>query len=95
MMTDEQKYIQLGWRIMELKLMYYLPELVHKSWHQHLTLTDHQYDVIENDYVTLCNKLGKEPTASNMVEFDINRSSARLVLSKYGHPKPKKKLKRS
>ncbi len=86
-MADEEKYISLGWRIIECKLMYYRADLVDKSWHQHLTVTDQQYDAIEDAYRKLCKLLNKELYAINMVGFDDARPSARLVLSKYSRPK--------
>lgn len=86
-MKPEQKYIEMSWRIIECKLMYYRADLVDKSWHQHLTITDQQYDAIEGAYRKLCESLNKEPYAAEMVGFDDSRPSARLVLSKYSRPK--------
>ena len=86
-MTDETKYIELSWRIIEAKLMYYRADLVDKSWHEHLTVTDQQYDAIEDAYRKVCKLLDKECYAISMVGFDDTRASARLVLSKYSTPK--------
>lgn len=39
-------------------------------------------DKEEGEYKALAEKLGKEPTASNMVGFDILRASCRIVAEK-------------
>jgi len=86
-MDDDKQHVELSWRILEAKLMYYRPELVHASWHNHLTITDSQYDAIEDTYRILCKRLNKECYAVNMVGFDLEKPSGRLVCSKYQMPK--------
>jgi hypothetical protein len=86
---DNKQHIELSWRILEAKLMYYRPELVHKSWHSHLAMTDSQYDAMEDTYRVLCERLNKKCYAVDMVGFDLERPSGRLVCSKYQMPKAK------
>jgi NAD-dependent DNA ligase len=72
--TDEQRFVRLGWWIIEQKCRYY-----------HLkraVVSDEEYDAREMEYKALADKLGKDPTASRMVGFDITRASCRLVLQK-------------
>jgi hypothetical protein len=82
-LSNKQQIILLGWQILEYKLAYYRPELVEESLLKHIKVTDETYDAAENRYEYLCATEGIEPTASNMVGFDENRASCRLVLSKY------------
>ena len=86
-MKPKERHVWLSWKILECKLMYYRPELVHESWHKTLATPDAQYDAYEAEYLKLCTKLKLEPTAQQMVGFDTNRSSCRLVLEKHAIPK--------
>ena len=82
-MTPEERHVHLSWKLLEYKLMYYRADLVHPDWREELTVPDSVYDRSE------------EPTACNMVGFDVTIPSGRLVLDKYSKPKPKQRRKTS
>jgi hypothetical protein len=77
-MNLHTEHVGLSWKILEAKFYYYEgPKYnLQSPW------TDSQYDEMERRYNYLCEKLNKEPTASGMVGFDINRGSCRLVAAK-------------
>jgi hypothetical protein len=85
--NDYKKFSQLSWKILEWKLIYYHPNLIHTSWFKKLSIEDREYDHYEDEYKTLASKLGLKPTASDMVGFDESRPSCKLVLSKLQKPK--------
>lgn len=70
-----ERFVELGWKILECKAEYYgcvdLP-----------TMTDEEYDKIEDEYRGLAKKLNMSPTAADMVGFDLYRPSCRLVMNK-------------
>ena len=70
--------------------MYYKPELVHKSWHEDLIISDQVYDSLEKECNTLAEELGKPKI--DYVDFPQGKPSADLVLSKLSQ---KKGFKRS
>jgi hypothetical protein len=96
-----QRHIDLGWKIIEWKLMYYRPEMVHPSWRADLTISDEDYDEAEQDYLYHCAKyklpntvvhktypgLEKIDYRHAMVEVDLSRPSVQLVVKKLGSPK--------
>jgi len=69
--NEEKRFIKLGWELLEAKYRYYKLDAP--------LLEDYAYDRLEREYDDLSKKLGLEPTAANMVGFDINRPSASLV----------------
>lgn len=71
---DEQRFIFLGWKLMEAKFRYYKQDAPE--------LEDHVYDAMEREYDTLAKKLGVAPTAVDMVGFDQTRPSGALVADK-------------
>lgn len=85
-MTDEERFIQLGWEILEHKCRYYVLN--------NAIIEDYQYDMLEKEYDALADKLGKEKSASDMVGFNENRPSCREVLKKMTFEKKRLKKKR-
>jgi hypothetical protein len=91
----------LGWKLIEYKVAYYLPDRVHYTRRGDYTIPDEQYDELEREYLTLCRKLGVRNsvvhkghpgfedigTEHAMMEVDEDRSSVQLVLSKLGSRK--------
>lgn len=82
-MNNTRRLIQLSWRILELKLGYYRPELVNKELLPQITVPDAEYDKLEDEYRKLCAAEGVEPTAADMVDFDVDRPSCKAVLALY------------
>jgi hypothetical protein len=54
---DEKELCALGWKLIELKVAYYKPEVVHESRVKELTLSDDIYDAMEIRYLELIRKL--------------------------------------
>lgn len=68
----KERFAKLSWFILECKYCYYCrPQFKHPS--------DTEYDKVEEEYKAIAAQLGVEPSASNMVGFDLNRPSCRLV----------------
>lgn len=82
-MTEYDRLVYLSWRILEMKMVYYRPELTSKRNVVYLSVSDAEYDALEDEYRKLCTKLGKEPTAADMVGFDVNRACCKIVIEKY------------
>jgi NAD-dependent DNA ligase len=81
-MTDKERLAQLSWQILEHKYRYYiLLETI---------ISDYEYDMLEKEYEALCVKLGVDATATNMVDFDMNRPACKAVMDKFGK---KRKIK--
>lgn len=74
--SPEERYIQLGWEILEHKWRYYVGTAYGVE-----PIPDRMYDIIEAEYVSLCVQLGHNEY-SNAVGFPHSRASARLVDSK-------------
>jgi hypothetical protein len=97
-MTKDGEHTRLGWRLIEWKVAYYLPEYVHKTRRDSVTVSDDEYDAAEVRYLTLCRELGKtntvvhkvypgfEDLAGGMMEVDKERPSVQLVLRKLNSP---------
>jgi len=100
LMTDEQtpdqRFIELSWKLIGYKLMYYYPEEVHQSWEAHLTITDTYYDELEKEYLRLCLELdyentvagqtqvdGKTVKGSGMTELDSEKPAVKLARAKF------------
>ena len=77
-LIDNPKYqemAELSWKIIEAKYWYYR--------RSEPKLTDYQYDLMEKRYEALCEELGLLPTASNMVDFDTERTCCKHVVLKF------------
>ena len=75
-MEDEKikKFTKLSWELLEQRCRYYqLDDPI---------LEDHAYDKLEREYEALAKELNLEPSASNMVGFDLKRPSCAVVLEK-------------
>lgn len=74
---NDLERIRLSWQIIAAKFLYYegqkygIPASACPS--------DSIYDEWEERYKELCEEVGKEPTACNMVGFDESRPSCRMV----------------
>lgn len=68
------KCTYLGWEILHHKFLYY-----EGAKHKLKPISDEQYDKIEDEYKGLCEELGFEPTASNMVGFDYSKGSCKMI----------------
>jgi len=91
-----KRLLDVCWSIIEYKIYYYYPELVHPSWHKKLTIHDDLYDELERQYLRLCFALKCFNTNVHKVHFewqdnthamfevDFDRPSVQLVLSKIG-----------
>lgn len=88
---------ELSWKLIEWRMMYYYPDLVHESRHQDYEISDYLYDKREMDYLRLCklfdtpaytvlNRLD-ETDLSGQQELDFSRPSVQLVLKKLSSPK--------
>ena len=96
MNDDVGRFVRLSWALIEYKVMYYRPDLVHASRHEGLTVPDVVYDRLETRYLALCRVLGRPNTVVHkvplgfddvdsdgaMMEIDENRPSVQLVISK-------------
>ena len=96
MSKDLKRYIELCWRLLELKLMYYCSSDVHDDWIEHLTVPDSEYDALEAEYCLLAKGLGESTRLSHknwhdyvsndtqgIDEFPFDSPSGKLVLQKY------------
>lgn len=72
--VDTNRFIKLGWLILEAKYRYYIRDAP--------LLEDHEYDTMEREYDELAKKLGLPPSATDMVGFDTKRPSCILVAEK-------------
>lgn len=70
-MDKSARYVQLSWELLEHKFRYYVldnPEI-----------QDFEYDMLEKEYDSLAEELGLPKSASDMVGFNEDRWSCRLV----------------
>ena len=98
MTKKEREFVRLGWWLIERKVAYYKPELVHESWLEKVTCHDDDYDAGERRYLTLCRELGRLNTIVHkkypgfedldfshaMMEVDVSRPSVQLVIYRLG-----------
>lgn len=97
MTKKEREHAKLCWWLIERKVAYYKPELVHISWRDKVTTSDDEYDAAEQRYLTLCRELGRDNTivhkgypgfedvpGEGMMEADMSRPSVQLVVHKLG-----------
>ena len=85
----KKTFVKLAWRILELKFIYY------KAPSLGLNLkgvSDHEYDELEDKYKKLAKILGENPTASDMVGFDDNKASCKIVMENMIRSKGKTKI---
>jgi hypothetical protein len=80
-MTKIERFTALGWQILEHKCRYYI--LIAPI------IDDYNYDMLEKEYDALANELNLPKSASDMVDFDMNRPSCQTVYHKLTY-KPKK-----
>lgn len=76
-MTKEEaieKHIQHSWAVLEHKWRYYVGTKYGVK-----PVSDEKYDKIEENYKKLCKVLKLPTTASDMVGFDFNRGSCKIV----------------
>lgn len=73
-MSDDERFARLSWKILEHKCHYYM--------FNNPQIQDYEYDMLEKEYDALALTLGKPPTASDMVGFDLERPSCRSVYRK-------------
>lgn len=86
MTKDEQRFINLGWYLLEAKFVYYDSPPGVKG------ISDIAYDKLEDEYKALAEKLGKNPSAC-MVGFSTERPSCRIVAEKVTTNKKMSELK--
>lgn len=95
--AGRRRYIELTYRLIEYKIMYYYPELIAEAYQEHLTVSDETYDAMEMEYLRLCKSLGYKNTVAHkeyasigevpgpgMNEVDFTRPTVHLVLRKWG-----------
>lgn len=70
----EGLFARLSWDLLEHRCRYYVLA--------EPTVDDHTYDRLEREYQALAARLGREPSASNMVGFDLKRPSCWRVYMK-------------
>jgi hypothetical protein len=81
------EFIQLSWILLEAKLQYYHPELVHASHGADYIFSDQIYDAMESDYKRLAGELGQPPSVTDAVGFPLHTPSGRLVANKLKNKK--------
>lgn len=57
MTKKEREFAKLCWWLIERKVAYYKPELVHESWRDKVTTHDDDYDAAEQRYLMLVREL--------------------------------------
>jgi hypothetical protein len=79
-----KRLVELSWKILEHKFMYYV---LKRS-----IIADESYDLLAMEYRNLCKQENVSPTADDMVGFDFDKASCRLVAEKmgklHGYPAP-------
>lgn len=74
---------RLAWEILGHKFMYYEgAKHILENGEDTLRdkcIDDSKYDAIEDEYRGLCEELGEEPSAADMVGFDSSKPSCRMV----------------
>lgn len=77
----------LSWAILEAKFAYYHPAKIDPSWKRFVSIPDAEYDMLEDIYRMMCEKYLISPTASDMVDFNSDNPSCKLVMSKLTAPR--------
>lgn len=95
---QNNEFATFSWKILKYKLAYYYPERVHLDWIEELTISDADYDSLEQRYFYLARILGKDPRHSQKdydgggikdqkLEFPFDLPCGQLVLKKYSSSK--------
>lgn len=95
--SAKRRYIELSYRLIEYKIMYYYPDLISEGYHDGLTISDNEYDKLEMEYLRICKTLGYKNTivhkgypgledvpGEGMFEVDFTRPAVHLVMRKWG-----------
>lgn len=94
MTFNEKRHIQLSWKIIEAKILYYSPGEISESFINENLPSDADYDAMELEYLYLCRLLGLENTVvhkehpgfkapgKGMLEVDWTRPSVLLAYDK-------------
>lgn len=85
-MDDKKRFAKLSWTILEHKYRYYILDSP--------IIEDFEYDLLEREYESLAKKLSLDPTATNMVGFDLSRPSCKTVAEKLIMERPGKLVKK-
>lgn len=99
----EKELCALSWWLIERKVAYYMPEVLHDTWKPYVICEDWEYDEAEKRYLTLVRELGSTntlvhktwpgfedlmlPPHDPMMEVDRERPSVQLVIHKLSHSK--------
>jgi hypothetical protein len=78
---------QMAWKILEYKFAYYQYARLHPSWKDEMVISDVAYDALEAHYRIKCEEEDVEPSAADMVDFNFDKASCRLVALKLSNPK--------
>ncbi len=82
------RFLDLSWELLEHKCRYYM--------FSNPIINDYAYDKLEKEYEALALDLGKPPSATDMVDFDVSRPSCRRVYDRiYALQAPVKGKKRA
>lgn len=91
---NRKRFIKLGWKIIEAKILYYDPPAELEQYANDNMLTDYEYDQMEVEYLRLCKELGEQNTVvhkeysglevdgDGMMEVDWTRPSVNCALNK-------------
>lgn len=82
------RHAYLSWKLIEHKILYYKPEDFSKQFLREYSISDHEFDRLEQEYLSLCSLLHIPNTVSHkdgegsggMMELDWTRPS---VLNAY------------
>lgn len=99
------EFVSLSWKLIEWKVAYYHPELVHATRRSDYEVSDEVYDESERRYLTLCRELGQPntvvhkchpgfediPMDAAMMEVDRTRPSVQRVINKLSSSKKRKR----
>ena len=83
-MDTKERYITTLWSLLEAKLGYYHPEVIHESWKKEVMISDATYDKLEQSAKDMAAELGE--TFIPVVGFP-DTASAKIVRSKLSHKK--------
>jgi hypothetical protein len=86
-MNDTEVFTLLGWALLEWKMAYYRPHLVHRSWGTEFGMSDTLYEAAEDIYKELARKLGKFTYVTDLIEIDETKGNAAVALGKLSSTK--------
>ena len=82
LMNDKnQRHLDLGWWLIESKLLYYHPDLFSEKMVSTYGAPDWLYDKREKEYVKLCEELDHYNSVQSMVGVDLDRPSVQLAIT--------------